>query len=166
MPADQVPGFRGQRHLAGAHGPRGGRQAGDRLAEQHGLPAVALAAQVREGQVARPDADLEGEGERESGQGGRGPSLEGEAALHGPPGQPCRRLRPIAPVPDGQDGVAGELDDIAAVRAHQVDDRAEEGVEVVRQNFGAFGTRFREPLRERGEAGYVSQQDRARKSPR
>jgi hypothetical protein len=129
-----------------------------RRADHDRLPAVVDPAEADEEDVPRADADFQvqpvplGGGERRQG------FLNAQAALGGQPRGP-REVVYARRRPEGEQGVAGELDHVTAVGLDRLDELAEVGVE----NLGEFLDPVRparaELLAQRREARDVGEED-------
>mmetsp|Transcript_79472 Transcript_79472/g.238130 ORF Transcript_79472/g.238130 Transcript_79472/m.238130 type:complete len:574 (-) Transcript_79472:100-1821(-) len=173
---DDRPRCRRDTRLAGGGTRLGFARLVLRLARQHKLPPPVVAAQVEQRDRAAADPDVEREVQRLARRRvGVGhvvvqPAVELERAAGGAQhgrAQVGRHLRPILrallararrDLEHARQRVARKLDDVAAVRVHNLDDGAEEAVHDGAHDLGAVGQRV-QLLRQRREPRRVREDD-------
>src|SRR5262249_51421554 len=159
---EQPPGPRGDDDVLGAHLLIGRPDVGEGVADGQELAAVEDAADVEVPHRAGADGDAQRQADALGGLVGAQGFLNGEGALRGPEGEGGQALAAALVLPDGQEGVAGELDDVAAVGGDDVDEPAEVGVEQPRELLGPRCAPGGQALGEGGKAGDVGEQDSGR----
>jgi hypothetical protein len=163
--ADELPGRRGDRDGARGREALGARHIVDRPPDRHELPAIADPAY--EGDLQRPRADAGTSLEPVHG----GPLRIAQSGLNGEPRLGCAHDRVGQPIlglhgPVGEEGVAGDRQDVAAVAVDEADQVGEVRVKVANEVLQTGGVRRRDLLDVRREARDVGEQQRSKDAGR